>query len=542
MSKLVDQNPTPGFNWLRSPFASQRFILLMLVLIAAVPTLLLWNKAAYTTGDSYMFMRAGLNVVRGRGFTGMDGGFMYVQDRPLYPLAIGLLSYATSHVETVARIISLFGATFAVVAFYWLVKRRHSPAIAICSALMFALVPLRVWSGQWILNDGLALGLVLSSLAVLFSTESPGRAHAFFAGILVGLAYLTRSETVVVFLGGSAYLLIFAKAPNLKLRLLATSLLVIGFVSVVLPHQLWLYQHLGTFAGHRLADNLSASEFLYQGYPVPFDLHFDESTQTFVRVVPDLSWRAIARRYAFFGRQELGRVVYLLGPWILTLPLLLVGGARFLLALAKRETDALWQAILVSPLLVLPFFHIEDRYLLAVLPVLCLWIVCGTLALGKLISKGLGKMQRRVFVNPGWALAVLVVLLVGIYANRLTTLLPRAQPALLPQQVATWMQTAQLPEGKIMAQEPALAFYAGSIQVWLPYGPFDHLLQYAHQHQVRYIFVSSNDAANPLKNRLLQDGEPPRDLFLIQSFRSGDARAKLFELRTETGESAIARK
>src|SRR5712692_9837504 len=163
----------------------------MLIAAAVIPTALLRNKAAYATGDSYMFMRAGMNLVRGRGFTGMDGAFMYVQDRPLYPITIGLASFVTSHVETAARLISLLGAALAVVAFYWLVKQRHSQAVAIMSAAVFALLPLRVWSGQWILTDGLALGLILTGVAFLFAKQTPGRSNALVAGVLIGLAYLT---------------------------------------------------------------------------------------------------------------------------------------------------------------------------------------------------------------------------------------------------------------------------------------------------------------------------------------------------------------
>ena len=522
----VRQNPSR----LRSLLTSQKFILLMLAFAAMLPTLMIWNRASYATGDSYMFMRAGLNVVRGRGFTGMDGGFMYVQDRPLYPIAIGLASFVTSHIETAARLISLFGATLAVLAFYWLVRRRHSQTMAIFAAIVFAFLPLRVWSGQWILTDGLALGLAMSGLAVLFAYENPSRANAIVAGCLLGLAYLTRSEALIFVAGGFVYLLVFSASRGLKNRLLVSSLLVIGFALVALPHHLWLYKQLGTFSPHRFVDNLKAAEALYQGWSMPFDVHFDESSGKFAKAVPNLTLVAILRRYVFFAKQEIARLVYLPGPLILILIPCVIGGVRFLLGLARRRIDAFWQALLLLPLLVLPLLRIEDRYLLSALPVLCLWMVDGAVTIGKFLNKQLQRLPRLTFVTPTGVAAIFLVLLLGGYAHRLTTLLPTRDYTLLPKQAASWMQATHLPEGRIIAQEPALAFYNASIQVWLPYGPLDRVLSYARQQHARYVFVSPNDASNPLKDRLLADTELPRGLLLLQSFQTEDGSAKLLEL------------
>ena len=306
-----------------------------------------------------------------------------------------------------------------------------------------------------------------------------------------------------------------------------------------MPHQFWFHHQTGTFGGRRLGENLSTSEFIYQGWPLSFDLHFDESSKAFVKVVPDLSVRALSSRYLYFAKEEIGRLIYLLGPRALTVSLLIVGGILFFKALARRRTDALWQAVLLSPLLVLPFLHIEDRYLLPALPVLSLWMVSGALAVGKWVSRQIERSQARVSIKPVWVLGIVAALLLGDSAYRLATLLPLSRATLLPQQAAAWMQAERLPEGKIIAQEPALAFYKGSLQVWLPFGPFDPVLGYAREHEARYVFVSSQDATNPLKDRLLNDNEPPHDLLLLQTFQNAGETARLFELRPETKEPVI---
>src|SRR5439155_22993629 len=148
----------------------------------------------------------------------------------------------------------------------------------------------------------------------------------------------------------------------------------------------------------------------------------DQASATFVSHSPDLSFTALSRRYVYFTQIEITRLRYLVGPWFLTLPLVLVGGIRFLIALGKRRIDAFWQALLLALLFVLPLFHVEDRYLLPVLPVLCLWIVDGAVTIDKWIGR---YWPQRVFaLSPAWITATLVLLILGSYAYRMATLIP----------------------------------------------------------------------------------------------------------------------
>src|SRR5438445_3588677 len=132
-----------------------------LVLLAAVPTLLLWHHLDLGDVDSFQYMRSGLNLISGKGFLDMSGRPMiFFLDRPLYPLAIGLASFMPFEVTTSARLVSLLSASGAVLAFHWLLSARYPRTIALTAAALFALNPLRVWSGQWIYSDALSLFLV----------------------------------------------------------------------------------------------------------------------------------------------------------------------------------------------------------------------------------------------------------------------------------------------------------------------------------------------------------------------------------------------
>jgi len=305
--------------------------------------LALWNRATCLSGDSYQYLRAALTLSRGQGLQDMSGEpFIFLA--PLYSLFVGVTYRVipTINIETLARFLSLLGATVAVVAFYWLVRRRHSPTVAILSALVFALVPLRIWSGQWVLTNGLALGLTLSGVTLLFHRERPLEWTAMLAGILLGLAYLTRSDSLVFCFGGLIYLLLFADLPRLNSRLLVSALFLLSLAVVALPYHLWIHAHTGAWSNNAALYNLDVSEALYRGTPAPLaGWHFDSASATFVRQRPDLSWSAFISRYLHFGQLEITRLTYLVGPRLVVLPLLLVGGVRFLIALLKRQIDAL---------------------------------------------------------------------------------------------------------------------------------------------------------------------------------------------------------
>jgi 4-amino-4-deoxy-L-arabinose transferase-like glycosyltransferase len=490
----------------------------------------LWNHATYLFGDSYQYLRGGLTFSKGLGLQDMSGSpFVFLG--PLYAISIGIIYRVLPgmSVETAARLCSLGGATVAVVAFYQLVRWRYSQTVAILSAMLFALLPLRVWSGQWILTNGLALGLALSGIAVLFRKEKPIPIHALVAGILIGLAYLTRSDALVFSLGAFAYVLIFAKSRSLPARLNASLLFLFGFACLALPYHLWLHSNTGAWTTTATAFNLDASEALYQGAPSPLaGWHFDQNLATFVSHTPDLSLHALWTRYIYFAQIEIARLRYLIGPWFLTLPLVLVGGIRFLIALGKRRIDAFWQTLLLSLLFVLPLFHVEDRYLLPALPVLCLWLVDGASTIGKWIGRYWP--QRFPALSPAWISTTLVLLILGSYGYRLATLLPAVNSQNLAKDVAVWMQAENLPEGKIMAQEPAVAFHRSATHVWLPDGSVEQVIRYARQRDVRYVFVSSRDL-NMLQKNLLPDNQSlPIGLVALRRFEEHGVTARLFEL------------
>jgi 4-amino-4-deoxy-L-arabinose transferase-like glycosyltransferase len=533
-SELVSPVSFPASSaGLPSLVKSEGAIMALLALIAGLPTLALWNRASYLTGDSYQYLRAATTFANGQGLRDMSGNPFTVLT-PLYPLLIGILQRLTPamDIETTARLVSFAGATTAVIALYWLLRARYSLRFSLAAALLFALLPLRVWSGLWALSEGLYLGLVMLGIAVLFRPQNRSWVSAAAGGVLLGLAYLTRPEANL-FLAG-VLTLFFIKAqrgPKTALVILT------GFLLVALPYHAWVYSVTGNPGSGRMHILLAQSQSLYEGNLSRVFL-LDEvqpDGSTVSRLGSEMTLGAIGKRYAFFARVEIGRLLYLLGPYFLVLALLIIGIAvcvprNISLVMRKFQLADAWPFVLASWLLFLPLLHIEDRYMLPVLPAFLVWLVMIMLALQKLVESKLPQRYRQFAICLPLTLVALFVL---SYGYRLATQLPQNHPSLFARNTAHWWEAEGLSPAPILSQNPDLAFFTNGEHRWMPAGDPVDVLKYAQRNGVNYIYVSSQDVACPLNNLLLGNTAGiPASLKLLHEESDGARLGRLFAFKS----------
>jgi 4-amino-4-deoxy-L-arabinose transferase-like glycosyltransferase len=504
----------------------------LLALVAGLPTLALWNRASYLTGDSYQYLRAAMTFANGQGLRDMSGDPFTVLT-PLYPLLVGIVYRLVPaiDIETTARLVSLAGATTAVVALYWLLRARYSLRFSLAAALLFALSPLRVWSGLWALSEGLYLGLLMLGVAVLFRPQHRSWFSAALGGFLLGLAYLTRPEASLFVAG--VITLFFIKdwrGPKTALLILA------GFLLVALPYHAWVYRVTGNLDSGRMHISLAVSQSLYEGNLSRVFL-LDEvrpDGSTVSRLGSEMTLSAVAKRYAFFARVEIGRLLYLLGPYFLVMALLIAGIAvcvprNIRLAMRKFQLADAWPFVLASWLLFLPLQHIEDRYLLPVLPAFLVWLVLIMLALQKLVGAKLPLRARQFAVLLPLAFIAVFVL---SYSYRLATQLPQNDPSLFARNTAHWWEAERLSPAPILSQNPDLAFFTNGEHRWMPAGEPADVLKYAQRNGVNYIYVSSQDVASPLNHLLMGNTAAiPEPLKLLHEESDGSRLGRLFAFK-----------
>ena len=534
-SELVSQASFPATRSASLPILvkSESAVTTLLALIAGLPSLILWNRATYLTGDSYQYLRAATSFASGSGLRDMSGDPFTVLT-PLYPLVIGIIHRLVPvlSIETAARFVSFAGATGAVVVLYWLLRSRYSLRVSFAAALLFALLPLRVWSGLWALSEGLYLGLIMLGLAVLFRPMKRFWLSAFLGGVFLGLAYLTRPEANLYVAG--VITLFFIKGwrrPKTAIVILA------GFLLVALPYHAWVYRITGNLNSGRAQILLAQSQSLYEGNLSRVFLHDEvRSDGTVVsRLGSEMSLRSVAQRYAFFGRVEIGRLLYLLGPYLLVMALMIVGIAVCLpnnirLLIPKFAFADLWPFVLASWLLFLPFLHIEDRYILPVLPAFLVWLVLIMLALQKLVEPKLPQRARQFGVLVP---LILIAVFVLSYGYRLATQLPQNDPSAFARNTAQWWESERLSPATILSQNPDLAFFTNGQHRWMPAGEPADVLNYAQRNGVHYIYVSSQDVPSGLNDLLLGNTTSiPGSLKLLHEESDGLRLGRLFTFKS----------
>ncbi len=503
----------------------------LLVFACAIPALALWRHSSYLTGDSYQYLRGALSFSQGRGLRDMSGN-PFIVLTPLYPIVVGTAYhlFANANIETTARLVSFAGATVAVVALYWLMRIRYSLWISLAAAMLFALLPLRVWSSLWALSEGLFVGLLMLGLAAFFRSGKRGWVTCA-SGTLLGLAYLTRPEATVCF----AVLVVFSLL-NFAADRKKPALLLAGFLLVALPYHGWVYQATRNPSAGRLQILLAQSQSIYEGN-MSRVLVFNQANADGTSTQPlrsAMSLGAIGKRYWFFGRLEIERLLYLLGPHLLVIGLLLAGALFWLWRnIAGARSFQLanpWTIALALWLFFLPFLHVEDRYLLQVAPAFLVWLVLIVAGIFKLVAARLPDQRKTIVqVIPAALLSVFLL----SYGYRLATQIPQRDPSLLARGTAHWLEAEKLSPVPILSQTPDLAFFSNGLHLWMPAGEPDHVVKYAEKNGARYIYVSSRDVSTPLNELLLGDsGAAPNSLKLVHEETDGSARSRLFEVNS----------
>lgn len=162
---------------------------------------------------------------------------------PLYSFLIQAVARLTGDPERVAVAISVLAGSLAVLALYVFLRQAWNGQVALVGAFLLAIHPYAIRFSSSVQSEGLYLFLFLGAVALLLRTlDRPGFTSALLCGGVVGLAYLTRPEGLVVGLVGAV-----AMGVLWLRRLLSTSVcvrgwagLLLGFIVVALPYFLSL--------------------------------------------------------------------------------------------------------------------------------------------------------------------------------------------------------------------------------------------------------------------------------------------------------------
>jgi 4-amino-4-deoxy-L-arabinose transferase-like glycosyltransferase len=555
--------------------SASKYSSLWIILIIALLVRLFFLRFEYAVGwDEVNYLKLGAS--------GAINGFSHVLHpywSPLYPLFVAIFGKLNTDFELAGRLVSiLFGALLIVPIYLFTIKYLAQKTVYFC-CLLIALFPSLIDSSVSALTEALYIclgitGVILGYLAI----QKKSIGLAITVGGLFGMAYLTRPEGagfLIVFGGvtlcGATYQLI--KKHEFRLfKVLFVS--IIAFVVISSPYLYYLHRVTGKWTlsskgpanmqgeitvmenkGKNVnpwlllsEDNttLPDDEIYHTGnflknYRRNNQEELQVSTRNIVKVTPFLILKKYVKNFLEVITTGISQV--------LSLPII----ALMVLGLWSKPWDwehtwremYLLSYVIFFWFLVIPMFHITERYMLSMVPIILIWSGVGIERLLDWLNQTMSSSKFTFKKNYLYMLqTILVFLFVGTFIISAWTQMASKNPnstekwaePVEQKKAGLWLKKYCQQTPIIMAWNHAISFYAGNYDikqsVSIPRNELDRVLTYARNRGAKYLALNEKNKENfPTINYLLDESQAPPELKLIYKDDSVDGlKAIIYEI------------
>lgn len=402
---------------------------------------------------------------------------------PVFEVTLAVVGFAVPNLLLAAELIAIAATVATLLLWFHLLRRLADVRIAFAAALFMAANAFFFRYGYAATTDALAIALQAASLfALLTATRMRGAA---IAGLLAGLAFLTRYNAVYLLPAGIVVAL--AGGTRFPARGRAALLVAAGFALPVVP---WVIASLasgGSFS-FQLHHNLA-----YEVFARARGIPWDEYQRVMQPEFPTL-WDVIRRDPGAVAFRLVANVwdhLRLDAQKLLGWAVAAAAFAGALVGLRDGSLRRLWPVWLAGGLLfgtLLPIFH-SERYSLALLP---MYAALAGIAFGSprwALPAGPGK---RVWLKPALAVLPLAAALIGSLRVQARTL------DQLPVEVLACAETLRAqgePGDRVIARKPHIAFHGHAEALPFPFvRSLGELADYAREHRARWLYFSWPEA------------------------------------------------
>lgn len=523
--------------------APSRYWLLGGLLVLAVVMRLGWLYAhpSVIESEGACYGRLAESLANGLGLIGIRANGKQIFYPPLYPWVMSLGTWLLGNAETAGRLVAFLSGVVLVLPTYLLGERLFGWRVALVAGMIVAVHPLLLALSVTVLSETLFLSLMMGGLYWgWLAVESSRPWPAAFAGVALGLAYLTRPEAIALL--GPIGLVVLVGFWQERMRAVQRmALLVSAFLLFALPYVVFLHAETGQWRLEpKSSDNYAFGIARLEGRPlgeIAFGVDEDLterglSMRSNVEVIQ--STKVEPARAVQFLMQEarlnfpsvvssmmngrsLGSPLLF---WLLILGVFAQpwGAGRFL----KEGYVLCTLIILITPLATLHFWYI--RYLAPVLPLLSLWSARGVLVLADWVAET-ALLSHRL---PQWRLGVTA----GVIGMALLILVRLATPevAAAPEftagdvavkRVGLWIKAREPGAVRVMDYSTVTPFYASAVMVPYPYASPETALRYLDAKGVKYVVVRQSYARYiPYLEQWAQSGIPDGRAELVYTDRT----------------------
>lgn len=167
-------------------------------LILAIITLSLTLRLLFLD-NSYIFWDESVYLMNAKTIAGQYAGYQELGIRPpLLTLMITPLTLFKENFETISKI-ALATLNSLLVLTTYLIGSNWNKKIGIISAFFVSILPYHVMSSSWVMTDGPAAILMITSIYMYFKGYKQGKPSQIYAGgILLGLAILMKFTSLIL--------------------------------------------------------------------------------------------------------------------------------------------------------------------------------------------------------------------------------------------------------------------------------------------------------------------------------------------------------
>lgn len=493
--------------------------------------------------DEPIYLRLGVNWLSGEGYTSWQTPELHFP--PLYPLVAGATYFLTHNFEWASNIpYALFGALL-VIPVYALARRIYGRRTAWVASIFVALFPaLNVSVLYWgSMTEPLFLFLLFLAAAVLLAGVEDRRAqHLAFAGVLLGLAYLTRPEAAGYFAVGCAVVLLWP-LPDLSFttRWRNTVVFVAAFVLLAAPYILYLRHQTGRW----MLTGKGSLSWELGGETGQTGKGYDWLIFRLDSAQQEVYWHSQERFQQSAGlrealRNDLPGVLKRVSRNVSDLPAVLFDWNVFWFGLLPllglglfcdpwdrvRLRHELFLFAWLLPLAGLLFFRLVLRFYAPAFPVLLIWAAHGAVVLGSWLLESAERCwpgARARLRLQGLLRSTPAVLVVLFFLMISASLAADHQHALFLgyKRAAQWLAANSPSSARVMTRETALGLYANRKHVPFPNAEWEPLRDYARRHRADYLVATEHELTNlrPQLQMLMHPETLPAELRLVHQFR-----------------------
>ncbi|MCK5146680.1 glycosyltransferase family 39 protein [bacterium] len=461
---------------------------------------------------------------------------------PFLPWMTAIFSSVIGNIELAGRWVSMLSGILLIPVIYQYALPGYGRTASIWAIILLAFAPGLAYLQTGVLTEGLytfltTLGIIKGWKAL----KDEDWKKTACIGVIFGMAYLTRPEGIglIMVYAGLIALLLFARwlKEHSFDRTLAISGVsaVVAFLVIAAPYLIFLKVHSGhwtisgktanlqgeVYAMTHKADDVDIYRLLSQdNTSQPIDQLYHEGRQISLGGDDDAPVVAISipiliRKYLININKVLKEGIPFALSTVIMILMALGLFARHWKSGSHWREFYLMSFVAFFWFIVIPFFHISERYFIPFLPICFMWAGKGAVILSDWVLNSFGKLRPRLAVLLPGIIILFAYILPGF--GKIIVKKPFSDhywDIPVEQKVAgQWLKTHLQPGEGIMSRFHTCDIYAGNVNlsqsVDIPLNDIVRIHKYARYKQLRYLMLNERYRFDNPNLDSLWNHEPP---------------------------------